>query len=129
LRPSPAGKAQFRTPLASQVHHAMHPVVQEYRQFPASSDALGDVHDNYRKCRLLQQLDEEANNQDVSQLLLAILRDTREYDLARVEAIKATGICVDERSPLHGELLAELRRIANDKNEDEMLQGWAQRYL
>ena len=75
----------------------------------------------------MEQLDDDANNKDVSQLLLAILRDTREYDLARVESIKATGICVDERSPLYGELLAELRRIASDRNGDEMLQGWAQR--
>ncbi|MBI1369797.1 MAG: hypothetical protein GC162_14220 [Planctomycetes bacterium] len=107
---------------------AMHSGVQEYRSLPPSSDALGDTSENDRKCKILEQLDDDANDPLVSELLLEILHDPNEYDLARVEAIKATGICVDARSPLYTELTAELFRIAADESEDEMLRGWASRY-
>jgi hypothetical protein len=57
------------------------------------------------------------------------LREREEYDLARVEAVKVVGLFVTPHNPLHTELWAELRRIGHDPAEDEMIRGWAQRYL
>jgi hypothetical protein len=64
----------------------------------------------------------------VSQLLLEVLRDPLEFDLARAEAIKLVGIYLSDTNPLAGQLRAELERIAAS-DEDEILQGWAGRYV
>jgi hypothetical protein len=84
---------------------------------------------NHRKCEIIRALDSEANQGDVSQLLLDVLREPLEVDLARVEAIQVVGLYVDESSPLRNELFNEVIRIFNSEDEDEMLQGWAERYV
>lgn len=106
----------------------MNPLVAEYRSLPPSSDHLPDTGPNDRKREILFELDEQANDREVSQLLLEVLRDPREFDLARVEAIKVAGIYVSDDNPLAEQLWAELYRIAAS-DEDEMLQGWARRYV
>jgi hypothetical protein len=106
----------------------MNPLVAEYRSLPPSSDHLPDTGPNDRKCRILFDLDERANDPEVSQLLLEILRDPREFDLARVEAMKVVGIYISDDNPFAEKLRAELDRIAASA-EDEMLQGWAERYV
>ena len=107
----------------------MNALVAEYRSLPPHSDHLPVTGPNERKCRIIRALDEQANDPEVSALLLEILRDPREFDLARVEAIQVAGLYVDDTNPLREQLLAELTRIARSDAEDEMLQGWAQRYL
>ena len=104
----------------------MNPVVVEYRTLPTDTDELGDTPENDRKCKLIEQLDDHANDADVSRLLLDIMRKVREYDLARVEAIKAAG---EESCPNHAAIWAELNRIFSDESEDEMIRGWAERYI
>jgi hypothetical protein len=104
------------------------PLVAEYRSLPPSSDHLPDTGPNDRKCEILIELDERANEPEVSRLLLEIVRDSREFDLARVEAIKVVGVYVSDENPLAGQLWAELERIAAS-NEDEMLRGWAERFV
>ncbi len=106
----------------------MNALVAEYRSLPPSSDYLPDTGPNDRKCNILFELDERANDPEVSELLLEILRDPREFDLARVEAIKVAGIYISNDNPLAEQLWAELGRIAAS-DENEMLQGWAQRYV
>lgn len=106
----------------------MNILVAEYRSLPPSSDHLPDTGPNDRKCEILIELDEQANDPDVSQLLLEVLRDPHEFDLARVEAIKVAGLYVSDDNPLAKQLWAELYQIA-ESDEDEMLQGWAQRYV
>ena len=107
----------------------MHPVVAEYRTLPTDTDELGDTTENDHKCRLIAQLDDHANDADVSELLLDIMRNVREYDLARVEAIKVAGIFVEESCPNYTAVIAELNRICGDETEDEMIRGWADRYV
>jgi hypothetical protein len=107
----------------------MNPVVAEYRTLPTDTDNLGDTPENDRKCKLIEQLDDHANDADVSELLLDIMRNVREYDLARVEAIKVAGIYIEESCPNHAAVWAELNRIFNDESEDEMIRGWAERYV
>ena len=99
-------------------------LVAEYRSLPPSSDHLPDTGPNDRKCNILSALDEQANDPEVSQLLLEVLRDPREFDLARVEAIKVVGIYISNDNLLAEQLWAEVYRIA-DSGEDLMLQGWA----
>jgi hypothetical protein len=70
-------------------------LVAEYRALPASSNHLPDSGDNDRKCEILIELDAHANEPSVSRLLLDVLQDPDEFDLAR----------------------------------DDMLRGWAQRYV
>ena len=107
----------------------MHPVVAEYRTLPTDTDDLGDTTENDRKCKLVAQLDDFANDADVSQLLLDIMRNVREYDLARVEAIKVAGIFIEESCANYAAVTAELNRISDDESEDEMIRGWADRYV
>lgn len=107
----------------------MNALVAEYRSLPASSDHLPDTGPNDRKWRILSALDSQANTPEVSQLLLDILSDRREFDLARVEAIEVVGVYIEDGNPLAKRLRAELLRIATDATEDEMLRGWAQRYV
>jgi len=104
-------------------------LVAEYRALPPSSDDLPDEGDNDRKCVILIALDTHANQPSVTRLLLDVLRNKREFDLARVEAIQVAGLYVTAKNPLHRALMAELRRMAESKEEDEMLRGWAQRYV
>ncbi len=106
----------------------MNPLVAEYRSLPPSSDHLPDTGPNDRKCKILFELDEQANDPEVSELLLEILRDSREFDLARVEAIKVAGIYISDDNPLAKQLWIELHRIAAS-DADEMLQGWAEQYV
>ena len=103
----------------------MNALIAEYRSLPSSSDHLPDTGPNARKCDILFELDEQANDADVSQLLLDILRDPREFDLARIEAIKVVGIYVSDNNPLAEQLWADVYRIAGS-DEDVVLQGWAQ---
>jgi hypothetical protein len=104
-------------------------LVAEYRALPASSNHLPDSGDNDRKCEILIELDAHANEPSVSRLLLDVLQDPDEFDLARVEAIQVAGLYVAEANPLHDALNAELERIASSADEDDMLRGWAQRYV
>jgi hypothetical protein len=106
----------------------MNALVAEYRSLPPSSDYLPDTGPNDRKTVILFELDEQANDPEVSELLLEILRDPHEFDLARVEAIKVAGIYITDDNPLAESLWAELYRIAAS-DEDEMLQGWAERFV
>jgi hypothetical protein len=103
----------------------MNALVSEYRSLPPSSDHLPDTGPNDRKRNILLELDEQANDPDVSQLLLDVLRDPREFDLARVEAIKVVGLYVSDDNPLAEQLWAEVYQIAAS-DEDLMLQGWAE---
>ena len=107
----------------------MHPVVTEYRSLPTDTDELGDTAENDRKCKLIEQLDDFANDADVSELLLTLMRNPHEYDLARVESIKVAGIFIDESCPNYDDVVAELKRIVDDESEDEMIRGWADRYV
>ena len=106
----------------------MNALVAEYRSLPPRSDHLPDAGPNDRKCTILRELDEQANDLEVSQLLLEILRDPLEFDLARVEAIQVAGLYISRDNPLFEQLWAQLYRIAAS-DEDEMLQGWATRYV
>ena len=106
----------------------MNRLVAEYRALPPNSDHLPDTGPNDRKCNILRELDEEANDPVVSQLLLEILQNPLEFDLARVEAIQVAGLYVTPDNPLAVQIWFELYRIA-ESEEDEMLQGWAQRYV
>jgi hypothetical protein len=103
----------------------MNPLVVEYRSLPPSSDHLPDTGPNDRKCKILLKLDEQANDPEVSQLLLDVLRDPHEFDLARVEAIKIVGIYISEDNPLAEKLWAEVYRIA-ESDDDLTLRGWAE---
>ena len=107
----------------------MNELVAEYRALPVSSDHLPDSGPNDRKCKILIALDAQANDPEVGQLLLDVLHDPREFDLARVEAIQVVGLYIEDTNPFAARLRAELLRIASDLGEDEMLQGWAQRYV
>ncbi len=118
----------YRTSAVEYMLCLMNALVAEYCSLPPSSDHLPDMGPNDRKCNIIFELDERANDPDVSELLLQILRDPREFDLARVEAIKVAGIYVSNGNPLAEQLWAELDRIAAS-GDDEMLQGWAQRYV
>jgi hypothetical protein len=106
----------------------MNTLITEYRSLPPDSDFLPDARPNYRKCEIIRELDEIANDQDVSQLLLEILKNPLEFDLARVEAIQVAGIYIQPDNPLAKQIQDELRRIA-ECDDDEMLMGWAQRYV
>ena len=107
----------------------MNPILSEYRSLPTETDHLGDTAENDRKCKLLEQLDDFANDADVSALLLSIMKNPREYDLARVEAIKVAGIYINATCVNYQQIVGELGRIADDATEDEMIRGWATRYL
>lgn len=106
----------------------MNSLVAEYRALPPSSNHLPDTGPNDRKCNILLKLDEQANDPQVSELLLEILRDPYEFDLARVEAIKVAGLYISESNPLSNQFWIVLNAIAAN-DEDEMLQGWAERYV
>jgi hypothetical protein len=103
----------------------MNALVAEYRALPPSSNHLPDTGPNDRKWKILFELDQQANDPEVSRLLLDVLRDPREFDLARVEAIKIVGLYVERDNPLAEQMWAEVDRIAAN-DEDLMLQGWAQ---
>jgi hypothetical protein len=103
----------------------MNALVAEYRALPQSSDHLPDKGTNDRKCSILFELDEQTNDPDISQLLLDVLRNPREFDLARIEAIKVVGIYLSDDNPLAEQLWAEVYQIAGS-DDDLMLQGWAQ---
>ena len=107
----------------------MNNLVAEYRAMPWATDHLSDSGLNHRKSEIIRALDSEANQDDVSRLLLDVLREPLEFDLARVEAIQVVGPYVDESSSLRNELFNEVIRIFNSEDEDDMLQGWAERYV
>jgi hypothetical protein len=107
----------------------MNYLVFEYRVLPTDSDYLGDTEPNHQKCAIIRKFDPIANDPDVSRLLLDVLRNRKEFDLARVEAIKVAGLYIDATNPLATEIRAELQRIADDSEEDEMLRGWADQYI
>ena len=106
----------------------MNTLITEYRSLPTDSDYLPDTGPNYRKCEIIRELDEIANDHEVSELLLEILKNPLEFDLARVEAIQVAGIYIKPNNPLAKQIKEELRRIA-ECDDDEMLMGWAQRYV
>lgn len=107
----------------------MNDLVTEYRAMPWATDHLPDSSLNHRKCEIIRVLDSDANEDDVSRLLLDVLQEPKEFDLARVEAIQVVGLYVDESSALRNELFNEVIRIFNSEDEDDMLQGWAGRYV
>ena len=122
---------QWRVALPAAERHrlcVMNTLVAEYRALPPSSDHLPDAGPNDRKCEIIRELDGQANDAEVSELLLDVLRDGAEFDLARVEAIQVVGIYVEDGNPLSGQLRAELVRIASG-DDDDMLQGWARRHV
>lgn len=112
----------------SAIKDDMNPLIEEYRSLPVSSDHLPDTGPNARKCEILRSLDAHVNEPEVAQLLLELLRDPLEYDLARVEAIKLVGLYVSKTNPLCDALWVELEQLSAS-DEDEMLQGWAERYI
>src|SRR5262245_66687512 len=95
---------------ASQYFWTINPLVAEYRALPADSDHLGDAELNHRKCEILRELDELANDPEVSQLLLELLLNPLEFDLARVEAIQIAGIYVKHPNPLADRIWAQLKQ-------------------
>ena len=108
---------------------SMNELVKEYRALPWKTDHLPDTGLNNRKCEILRALDSDANSSEASALLLDVLRETAEFDLARVEAIQVVGLYIDASSPLCKALYQEVIRIFNDEGEDDMLRGWAERYV
>ena len=98
----------------------MNPLVAEYRALPWGTNHLPDGALNSRKREIVFALDQHANDPDVSQLLLEVLRDPLEYDLARIEAMKVVRIYVEADNPLYEPLWAEVRRIA-EREDDEVL--------
>lgn len=106
----------------------MNPLILEYRSLPPDSDHLPDTGPNHRKCEIIRELDENANDHDVSQLIIDVLKNPLEFDLARVEAIQVAGIYISPDNPFAKQIWELLRRLA-ESDDDEMLQGWAQRYV
>ncbi len=118
----------FRTSALEHMRIVMNPLVTEYRSLPRDSDHLPDNGPNSRKCEIIREFDEVANDNDVSELLLEILRNPLEFDLARVEAMQVAGLYIEPDNPLAQQIQQELHLIAHS-DVDEMLQGWAQRYI
>lgn len=110
------------------MHASMNPLVAEYRslrtQGPRSQPALDE-----RKVEIVRALDEDANQDEVSGLLLDLLRDPAELESARVEAIEVVGLYIDESSSRWRELFQELLRIHGDATETEALRAGAQTYV
>ncbi len=100
-------------------------LVTRYRSLPFPSDLLGDCTDNHAKLDLLGDLDDYANRESVGQLLLEILMATDEHDLARIEAAKIVGICVDNSSPLEHQLKQRLWKIFADTNDHTLVRQHA----
>jgi hypothetical protein len=100
----------------------------EYRSLPPDSDSLPDTGINDRKCKIMFALDADVNDPDVANLLIEVLRNPREFDLARVEAIKVVGLYIEPTHPRYHEFRDELIRIAKDSTEAGMLRDWAERY-
>ena len=109
----------------------MHSLVAEYRALPPSTDHLPDDGLNSRKREILFAPYEQANDPDVSQLLLDVLRNPLEFDLARVEAMKLVNTFVEGDNPLCEELWSAVRRIAESEghHDDDLLAMWAQGFL
>ena len=109
----------------------MNPLVAEYRSLPPSSDHLPDDGPNSRKREIIFELDEQANDADVSQLLLDVLRDPKEFDLARVEAMKVLNTYVEPDNPLYEQLWSAVRGIAESEGHhpDDLLAMWALGFL
>jgi hypothetical protein len=108
----------------------MNPLVAEYKTLAPDSDSLPDhAVDNRRKLEIFPLLEKDIDEPEVAQLLLEVLANPLEFDLARIEAIKLVGIFVTESNSLCGNLRAQLLRIFSDENEDEMLRGCAERYV
>jgi hypothetical protein len=100
-------------------------LVARYRALPFPSDVLGDCAENYAKPDILRDLDQHANDQTVGQLLLDILSDSDEYDLARIEAAKIVHLYIDESSPLERQLKQQVWNIFADANEDTLVRQHA----
>jgi len=107
----------------------MHPELNEYAALPLHSDHLGDCTANFRKSEIVQALNEKGNEPEVTLFLLGLLRDKTEFDLARVEAIQVAAIYVKSENPYYQEVRNELQRLCFDDEEDDMIRGWAQRYI
>jgi hypothetical protein len=106
----------------------MNPQVAEYRALPPAKEGRPDAAVQERKVELIRALDDDANQAEVSALLLDLLRNASEFDLARAEAIEVVGLYIDESSPLWRELFGELLRIHADTAEDLTLQTAATQY-
>lgn len=100
-------------------------LVARYLALPFGSDRLGDCPMNHAKVELLCQLDEYANESNVSQLLLDILASTDEYDLARIEATKIIGIYINETSPLERQLKYQIWNVFADSNDETLVRQHA----
>lgn len=109
----------------------MNPLVAQYRSLPRPTEhaSATDASLRDRKVEIVRALDDEANEADVSSLLLDVLRDSAEANLARAEAIEVVGLYIDESSPLWRELFGELLRIHSDVTEDATLRSGAESFV
>lgn len=105
----------------------MNMLVAEYRSLPAAGERLSDPI-VARKLEIVRALDEEANLDPVSRLLLDLLRDATEPDPVRAEAIEVVGLYIDESSALWQELFHEVLRIHRDPAAGEALKQAAEPY-
>lgn len=104
-------------------------LVARYRSLPFPSDDLGDCAENHAKMNILRNLDGQANEPHVSQLLLDILATPNEYDLARIEAAKIVGLYINETSPLESQLKQQVWNIFADLNDDTLVRQHASQNL
>lgn len=107
----------------------MHPLVAEFRALRADRKAATDSGADARKLELLKALDDDANESEVSTLLLEVLRDTAESIPVRAEAIEVVGLYIDETSPLWQELFRAVLRIHGDAHETEGVRQAVEPYV
>lgn len=96
-------------------------LVARYRALPFPSGELGDCAENYLKCQILSALGQYANEPEVLQLLLDILSERGELDLARMDAAKIVALEIDGRSPLERQLKDQLWCIAANVADNQLV--------
>ena len=100
-------------------------LVAEYRRLPASSDALGDCSENDAKTELISSMDDFANADSVGRLLHDIICDTKEFDLARIEAMDVTWVYVDGSSEWEQKLKLAIWTVFSNTEDDTMVRQHA----
>lgn len=105
----------------------MHPLIAEFRSLPAAGAKGADTADE-RKLEIVRALDEDANDDAVSVLLLELLRNSAESARIRAEAVEVVGLYVDESSALWQELFREVLRIHGDATESAAVRAAAEPY-
>lgn len=105
----------------------MNLLVAEYRSLSAAGGKLSEAV-VARKLEIVRALDEEANQDSVSGLLLDLLRDNAESAQLRAEAIEVVGLYIDEGSAHWQELFREVLRIHQDPAEGEDVKRAAEPY-